>query len=64
MDTQALEYVNGKLDERRKALIEALGTGGANDFAEYRYLCGQVRGLLAAQFEINDLLRKMKDQDE
>jgi hypothetical protein len=64
MDAKALEYVNGKLDERRKALIEAIGDGTAKDFSEYQQLCGQVRGLLTAQFEINDLLRKMKDNDE
>lgn len=64
MDTQALEYLNTKIDERRKALVESIGDGSAKDFSEYQQLCGQVRGLLAAQFEISDLLRKMKDQDE
>ena len=32
--------------------------------AEYQSLCGVIRGLLTAQREINDLLRKVKDRDE
>lgn len=64
MEQQLLEYLSSKLDERRKALIEALGTGSAKDFGEYQNLCGQVRGLLIAQVELDDLLRNVKDSDE
>jgi len=64
MEQQLLEYLGSKLDERRKALIEALGTGVVPDYAEYKYLCGQVRGLLIAQDELDALLRKLKEDDE
>lgn len=64
MEQQLLEYLSSKLDERRKALIEALGTGAAHDYAEYKYLCGQVRGLLVAQDELDALLRRLKENDE
>ena len=64
MDTQAFEYLQGKLQEEIKVIEENLGRGGAKDFAEYQNLCGVIRGLLTAQRELNDLLRKVKDYDD
>lgn len=64
MDTQALEYLTKKYDEEIKVLQESLGAGIAKDYAEYQNLCGVIRGLLTAQREINDLLRKVKDYDD
>ena len=64
MDTQVLEYLNGKLREEVRAVEENLAQGAAKDYAEYQNLCGIIRGLLTAQREINDLLRKVKDYDD
>jgi hypothetical protein len=63
MDTQVLEYLRKKFDEEIKVIEEELGRGALKDFAEYQGLCGVIRGLLTAQREVNDLLRKMKDYD-
>jgi hypothetical protein len=64
MRESLLEYLRSQLDERRKALIEAIGDGSAKDYAEYQSHCGQVRGLLFAMGEIDDLLRNLKESDE
>ena len=64
MDTQALEYLQGKLQEEIRAIEDELARGVAKDYAEYQSLCGVIRGLLTAQREINDLLRKVKDYDD
>lgn len=64
MDTQVLEHLKRKLEDERVTLIESLGDGVAKDYAEYQNLCGVIRGLLTAQREINDLLRKLKDEDD
>ena len=64
MDTQVLEYLKGKLQEEVRAAEENLARGAAKDYAEYQNLCGVIRGLLTAQREINDLLRKVKDYDD
>ena len=64
MDTQILEYLLGKYSEEIKVIQENLGTGVAKDYAEYRELCGVLRGLLTAQREINDLLQRKKDYDD
>jgi uncharacterized membrane-anchored protein YhcB (DUF1043 family) len=64
MDDQVLELLKKKIEEERKAVVESLVDGIAKDYAEYQHLCGVIRGLLTAQREINDLLRKLKDSDD
>jgi hypothetical protein len=64
MDSQILELLHTKLETKRKELIEDLGDGVAKDYPAYQNLCGIIRGLLTAQAEINDLLRKLKDDDD
>ena len=64
MDTQVLDYLRGKLQEELESVEESLAQGVAKDYAEYQNLCGVIRGLLTAQREINDLLRKVKDYDD
>lgn len=61
---EALELLNRRLEERKQMSLAALGQGSAKDFADYKEVCGLVRGLAAAQMEINDLLRTMKDINE
>jgi len=64
MDKQIMEYLSGKYAEEIRVIQESLGAGAAKDYAEYQNLCGVIRGLLTAQREINDLLRKVKDHDD
>lgn len=64
MDKQMLEYLGKKYSDEVKVIEEELGRGGARDFAEYQNLCGVIRGLLIAQREINDLMRKVKDHED
>jgi hypothetical protein len=59
-----LELALKKIENEKKAIIENLADGVAKDYAEYQNLCGVIRGLLTAQREINDLLRKLKDDDD
>jgi len=64
MDSQVLDLLSKKYTEEIRAIEESLGAGAAKDYAEYQNLCGVIRGLLTAQREINDLLRKLKDNDD
>jgi hypothetical protein len=63
MDGKILEHINSKLEERKRDLVEFLGDGGAKSYDHYKEVCGVIRGLLTAQSEIGDLVRKMKDYD-
>jgi hypothetical protein len=60
----ALELLSRKLEEKKQMLIAAMAQGSAKDFAEYQNLCGRIRGLADTQMEVNDLLRKLKENDE
>lgn len=64
MDHQVLELALKKIEDERKSIVENLADGVAKDYAEYQNLCGVIRGLLTAQREINDLLRKLKVDDD
>jgi hypothetical protein len=64
MNDQTLELALKKIENEKKLIIENLADGVAKDYAEYQNLCGVIRGLLTAQREINDLLRKLKENDD
>lgn len=64
MDDPTLERLKKRLEEERQNIIESLGDGVAKDYADYQRMCGVIRGLLTAQREINDLLRKLKEEDD
>jgi hypothetical protein len=65
MATTAFSVVLKEIEERRESIARALVEGAAKDYAEYRNLCGEIRGLAQAQMYINDLVRKMeRDEDE
>jgi hypothetical protein len=64
MANTVMELLQKKLEERKKLIVESVGSGVAKDYAEYRDLCGVIRGLTTAQQEIEDLVRKLKDDDD
>lgn len=60
----SIDNVIRELDERKNALTQALVSGAAKDFAEYRHMCGEIRGLSFAHAYITDLVRKLENDDE
>ena len=58
------QVLNGILQEHIDALGEAISSGISTDFADYKFVCGQLRGLRFAQDEFNNLLRKQMDDDD
>ena len=63
MDT-LLDTLNKKLDEHVKQLVQIVSDGGAKSHDHYKELCGTIRGLQTAQYEIADLVRKTKEYDD
>lgn len=61
MEQKALFFLNSDLEERIKQITESLADGTAKDFAEYRYMCGTIRGLSFAQAAIQDLVRRLRE---
>ena len=53
-----------QLDEKVQQLQEAVSTGRAETFEEYKKTCGEIRGLLIARGYVLDLKQKMENSDE
>lgn len=61
--TTAFDVVIQEIEERRDDIAQALISGAAKDFPEYRDMCGEIRGLSRTHSFINDLLRKMENDE-
>jgi hypothetical protein len=64
MDSQALAYLLKEIDKLREDQAIFLNGGGAKDFAEYRHVCGVIRGLTHADQIVRDLAKKMEYSDD
>jgi hypothetical protein len=62
--TTAFDVVIKELEERRESIAQALISGAAKDFAEYKYMTGEIRGLSLAHSYITDLVRKMEQSED
>jgi hypothetical protein len=50
--------------ERQTSLADALAEGAAKSYEEYKQLVGEIRGLSFAQLCVNDLVRKLENDDD
>jgi Mg2+ and Co2+ transporter CorA len=64
MATTAFTVVLKEIEDHRESIARALIDGTAKDFADYRDMCGQIRGLSTAHMYITDLVRKMEQNDD
>ena len=64
MDTKIYDVLLQEYRERMAMLSEALARGSCSSFEEYRYTCGQLRGLEAACTIITDLKQRMEAIDD
>ena len=53
-----------KITAHIAAVADSLASGAAKDYAEYRDLCGLIRGLETAKREILDLSRNYMEDDD
>jgi hypothetical protein len=64
MSNQTFGYLASEIDKLRRDQVTFLAGGGAKDFAEYRHVCGVIRGLTHAEQLVKDLVQKMEYSDE
>lgn len=62
-DTRPLSVLRSELDKLKLDQVTFLTNGGAKDFAEYRHICGIIRGLNHADVIVRDLVQRI-DTDE
>ena len=59
-----LDYLLDEFKERINVLKQAVGAGNCTSFEEYKYACGQLRGLESACLLITDLKQRLENSDE
>lgn len=64
MDNTIYEVLLGEYKKRMDMLSDAVVRGNCPTIEEYRYICGQLRGLEAACGIIEDLKYKSENFDE
>ena len=62
-DYQALVLVQKELGKMRQDRELFINSGRAKDFSEYQHVCGVILGLSHADNIINDLVRKLENDD-
>lgn len=62
--TTAFDVVIKEIEERRESIAQALISGAAKDYSDYRDLCGEIRGLSRAHAFITDLVKRMEQDDD
>lgn len=59
-----LKLLSGKIDDKVSQLQMAIADGKADDYAEYKKMCGEVKGLLTARLYIIDLQERVVNNDD
>jgi len=60
----AFDVLFQQIDEKILHIKDHLSEGKAEDFEDYKRMCGEIRGLLLARSYIVDLQQKMEYSDE
>ena len=58
------EVVELEIEKQIKYLEGQLSQGSMKSFEEYKFVCGQIQGLLVARRINEDLANRMKEYDE
>ena len=61
---KVLKLLAEKIDDKVAQLQEALGSGSAKDYVEYKAMVGEIKGLLTARLNIQDLQKNIEESDE
>ena len=61
---KTLEVLLKQYKDKRNQIANAVSSGAAKDYAEYRALCGEIRGLLTAESYLLDLAKNLENADD
>lgn len=59
----ALAHVQQEIDKYRQEQVAFLASSRADTYDEYKKVCGVIRGLGFAENVINDLVRRINDDE-
>jgi hypothetical protein len=61
---RVLTHIANEIDKLRVDQVTFIANGGAKEFAEYRHVCGIIRGLTHAESIVKDLVQRMETDDD
>jgi hypothetical protein len=61
---KTLKHLIGQIDEKVTQIQNALGDGSPKDWAEYRAMVGEIKGLLTARLNMIDLQKNIEESDD
>jgi hypothetical protein len=61
---KTLEVLLKQYKDKRNQIADAVSSGAAKDYAEYRALCGEIRGLLTAESYLLDLAKNLENAND
>lgn len=64
MALTGLELLVSQIDEKIEQLKEHVSTGKADNYEEYKRVCGEIKGLLTARGYTLDLQQRLESSDE
>ena len=64
MAVTAFDVIIRDIEEHRESIARALVDGAARDYAEYKSMCGEIRGLSLAHTFVADLVRRMEQSED
>ena len=65
MAKTVFDVLKERIEDQKSSAVEFLSSGSSKDYAEYRELCGVIRGLDTTLSFMEDLLRShMEDDNE
>ena len=64
METDVLSLLVKQMDDEKLTVAESLVNGSAMDFAEYRRMCGVIRGLELGQRIVSEMMERLRRQEE
>lgn len=59
-----IEAALKELRERRGQLSDGLANSAAKNFEEYRFICGEIRGLTTVETYLIDLAKRLEQFDD
>jgi hypothetical protein len=61
---KVINVLTKHIDDRILQLQESISSGNAENFDEYKRMCGVIQGLLTARMYMTDLNKAMENSDE
>ena len=57
------DLIDKEIADKHDSLLTALSMGHVKDYAEYKYICGVISGLLGIKNYIDSIREKLEDEE-